>query len=105
MTKTQEALRAAEELAVECVNHLTTDVQDVARCRDLARAALAKVRAARDESGWRQIESAPLAPDQEVLVGKYHRGEWRWKAILFIAVAIEDGYTHWSTIPAAPEVK
>jgi hypothetical protein len=50
---------------------------------------------------WKGICTAPLTG--EVLVGKWHRGEWMHKATQYIAIAIEDGYTHWTPIPAPPQ--
>ena len=57
--------------------------------------------AAHEARRWQAISTAPLAGD--VLVGKWRRGAWTWKKTEFIAVAIEDGYTHWTSLPAPPQ--
>ena len=56
--------------------------------------------AAHEARRWKAIESAPKGI---VLVGKWHRGVWTWKQTEFVHVAIEDGYTHWTLIPAPPK--
>lgn len=56
--------------------------------------------AAHEARRWQPIESAGVPP---LLVGKWHRGKWTWKQTEFVTVAIEDGYTHWSAIPAPPK--
>ncbi len=57
--------------------------------------------AAYEARRWKEISTAPLTG--EVLVGKWHRGAWTWKRTEFIAVAIEDCYTHWTDIPEPPQ--
>lgn len=59
--------------------------------------------AAHEARRWKPMTEEALLHATPVLVGRWHRGAWCWKQTYFVAVAIEDGYTHWQPIPAPPQ--
>jgi len=80
---------------------LTESDRQYATTLESWQAVVDAVVAAHEARRWRPIESAPKTG--EVMVGKWHRGKWAWKVTEFVTVASEDGYTHWTPIPAPPQ--
>lgn len=63
----------------------------------------AAVVAEHERRKWQPIKTAPKS-QEIVIVGMWKRGIWRWKATFFLQVAIDEGYTHWISVPEGPEV-